>query len=175
MSHCAWNSSGHDGLLKFIEPEVQVKVFLVYHVLPLALVSDLMFILVSMLLYLYCYRNSVYEYWGRCQTVPGIPPDTLVHWPKDPMSGFLPRSCIPHQCTVVCSATQSNTSHTRMPHLPHFHTYQPQYHTLPNTLPHIAAPISTNPARCPHRSGRHACLTLWYKSRLSESEVLDKF
>ena len=32
MSHCAWNSSGHDGLLKFIEPEVQVKVFLVYHV-----------------------------------------------------------------------------------------------------------------------------------------------
>ena len=62
MSHCAWNSSGHDGPLKFIEPEVQAKVFLVYHVLPLALVSDLMFILVSMLLYLYCYRNSVYEY-----------------------------------------------------------------------------------------------------------------
>ena len=113
MSHCAWNSSGHDGPLKSIEPEVQVKVFLAYHVLPLALVSVLIFILASMLLYLYCYRNSVYEYWGRCQTVPGIPPDTLdtlVHWPKDPMSGFLPRSCIP-QCTVVCSATHPSHYH----------------------------------------------------------------
>ena len=62
MSHCAWNSSGHDGPLKSIEPEVPEEVFLVYHVLPLALVSVLIFILASMLLCKYCYRNNVYEY-----------------------------------------------------------------------------------------------------------------